>query len=43
MCPACGLGKVLRLMPETRAENLIVHCKVCKKESIVNIPYVPVP
>lgn len=43
MCPACGLGKVLRLLPETKAENLIVHCKVCKKESIVNIPYVPVP
>lgn len=43
MCPACGRGKVLRLLPKTEAKNLIVHCKICKQESIVNIPSVPVP
>lgn len=43
MCPACGRGKVLKLLPSTQGENIIVHCKVCKKESIVNIPSVPVP
>lgn len=43
LCPACGRGKVLRLLPDTRATDLIVHCKVCKKESVVNIPFVPAP
>ena len=43
MCPACGRGKVLKLLPETEAKKLIVHCKRCNKESIVNIPFVPVP
>lgn len=43
MCPACGRGRVLQLLPTTRAKDLIVYCKVCKRESIVNIPSVPVP
>lgn len=43
MCPACGRGKVLRILPTTTASDLVVHCKVCKKESVVNIPQVPVP
>lgn len=43
MCPACGRAKVLRLLPDTEARNLVVHCKVCKKESIVNISSVPAP
>lgn len=43
MCPACGRGKVLRLLPNTEARNLVVHCKMCKQESIVNIPSVPAP
>ena len=37
MCPVCGRGKVLRLEPKTRASNLPVYCKLCGKESIVNI------
>jgi transcription elongation factor Elf1 len=43
MCPACGRGKVLKLLPDTRGEKIVVHCKVCKQESVVNIPFVPVP
>lgn len=43
LCPACGKSKVLKLLPETRAENLIVHCKRCGVESVVNILQVPVP
>lgn len=43
LCPACGKHKVLKLLPETRAENLIVHCKRCGVESVVNILQVPVP
>jgi transcription elongation factor Elf1 len=37
MCPACGRGKVLKLTPRTRAEELTVYCKLCGAESIVNI------
>lgn len=37
MCPVCGKGKVLQLLPTTKAENLIVYCKICRRESIVNI------
>ena len=42
-CPACGLGKVLKLIPGTSASNLVVYCKRCGKESIVNIAPVPEP
>ena len=37
LCPHCGKGKVLRLNPETRAQSLTVYCKICGKETIVNI------
>ena len=37
LCPCCGRGKVLRLTAETSARSLAVYCKICKKESIVNI------
>ena len=37
LCPRCGRGKVLRLNSETRARSLTVYCKLCGKESIVNI------
>lgn len=37
ICPACGQWKVLRLLPETEAKNLIVYCKRCHRESVVNI------
>ena len=43
MCPRCGRGKVLKLLPTTEARDLTVHCKICKQESVVNIPSVPVP
>lgn len=37
MCPACQRGKVLKVRKDTRAENLVVHCKKCGRESVVNI------
>lgn len=37
MCPACGRGKVLKVRKDTEAKNLVVHCKLCGKESTVNI------
>lgn len=42
-CPRCGRGKVLKLLPTTTASDLVVYCKICNRESIVNIPSVPVP
>lgn len=36
-CPVCGRGKVLKVRPGTRAADLTVFCKVCGRESIVNI------
>lgn len=43
LCPKCGRTKVLQVLPTTVCRDLIVYCKSCKKESIVNIPSVPVP
>ena len=43
ICPACGRGKVLRLLPNTECKNLLVYCKVCKQETVVNISLVPEP
>lgn len=37
LCPVCGKGKVLKLLSDTHAENLVVHCKQCGRESTVNI------
>ena len=37
MCPLCQRGKVLKIRSDTRAENLVVHCKKCGQESVVNI------
>lgn len=37
LCPACGRGKVLKVRPKTRATDLTVYCKVCGRETIVNI------
>ncbi len=37
LCPRCHRGKVLKLNPGTRARDLTVFCKVCGKESVVNI------
>ena len=37
ICPACQRGKVLKVRSDTRAENLVVHCKKCGRESVVDI------
>ena len=43
VCPKCGRGKVLKLLPTTEVKDLEVYCKVCKQNSIVNIPEEPEP
>ena len=43
ICPACGRGKVLKLLPLTTVKNLPVFCKRCHTESIVNISTEPEP
>lgn len=42
-CPACGKTKVLQILPTTECKDLVVYCKACKAETIVNISLVPVP
>lgn len=38
VCPRCHKNKrLLRVRPETRAEQLQVFCRDCKAEVIVNI------
>ncbi|MBP3413188.1 MAG: hypothetical protein J6K89_07995 [Oscillospiraceae bacterium] len=37
LCPKCNRHKVLRLLPGTEGKNISVYCKLCRKESIVNI------
>lgn len=37
LCPACQRGKVLKVRSDTTATNLVVHCKKCGQESVVNI------
>lgn len=37
ICPVCGKGKLLKLLPDTYTRNLPVKCKRCGQESIVNI------
>lgn len=41
-CPVCG-QRLHKLLPETEAKNFVIYCRHCRKESIVNIPSVPVP
>ncbi len=36
-CPVCGAGKLLRLYPGTRAEDLPVYCRKCKRVSVFNV------
>ncbi len=43
LCPSCGKHTVLWLLPTTTVKDLPIKCKRCGKESIVNIPFVPVP
>ena len=43
ICPKCGRGKILRLVPTSTAKDLVIYCRVCKQESIVNISSEPAP
>ena len=37
MCPSCRRRKVLQVRPETSAKNLIVYCRDCRSETMVEI------
>ena len=37
ICPVCRKGKLLKLRPDTTAQNLPCKCKRCGQESLVNI------
>ena len=37
ICPVCGKGKLLKLLPTTSVRNLPRKCKRCGQETIVNI------
>ena len=37
MCPSCRRRKVLQVRPETSAKNLIVYCRHCRTETMVDI------
>ena len=37
MCPVCRRGKLLKLAKETRARDLILFCRNCKQEVVVEI------
>lgn len=37
VCPACRRRKILQIRPDTSAKNLIVYCRDCRRESVVNI------
>ena len=37
MCPSCRRRKVLQVRPDTTAKNLIVYCRDCRTETMVDI------
>ena len=37
VCPVCRRGKLLRLTEATRAQGLVLFCRQCKHESVVEI------
>lgn len=37
MCPVCGKGKLLKLLPTSSARDIPRQCKICKQETILNI------
>lgn len=37
ICPLCGRPTQHRVLPQTKAVNLPIWCKLCRQESIVNI------
>lgn len=36
-CPVCRHGKILRLQPESSAVGLVIYCRHCKRESVIDI------
>lgn len=37
LCPRCKRHKVLKILPGTEGKNIVVWCKSCRTESVVNI------
>ena len=37
VCPVCRRGKMLKLTEATRAQGLVLFCRQCKHESMVEI------
>ena len=35
-CEICGKN-IMKIRPDTEAKNLIVYCKCCKQEQLINI------
>lgn len=42
LCPNCR-RKLMKVLPDTMAENLPIHCRTCKHNAVVNISPVPEP
>lgn len=36
-CPVCRHRKLLKLTESTSAAGLVLYCRTCKRESVVNI------
>lgn len=37
VCPVCRRGKLLKLTESTRAQGLVLFCRCCKHETVVEI------
>ena len=37
VCPVCRRGKLLKLTEATRAQGLVLFCRCCKHETVVEI------
>ena len=37
VCPRCGKGKTQKILPTSRGTDIVIYCKVCGNESIVDI------
>ncbi len=37
LCPLCGKHTVLWLLPTTEIRDLPIKCKLCGKESVINV------
>ena len=37
VCPVCRRGKLLKLTETTRAQGLVLFCRQCKHETVVEI------